>query len=272
MFFKSDNTAPVSQEIIEALTNANQNYAEPYGMDNYSKHLNKMLSNLFEIEVASYMVSTGTAANSLALSAITPPYGSIFCHKTAHIYTDECGAPDLFTGGAKTILVDGAHGKINPTALENALKSLSGKFPRENKPSALSITQGTELGTVYSCREISELSQIANAFGMAVQMDGARFSNAIVSLGKSPAEITWKAGVDVLCFGATKNGAIAAEVIIFFNKNLAKDFEFRQKRSGQVFSKSRFFSSQMIAFLENDLWIKNVQTQIKWLNTLKSNY
>jgi threonine aldolase len=257
MYFKSDNTNGASQEILKAIFEANAGYSEPYGEDLYSKRLIDRMSKIFEKEVEVALVSSGTAANALALSAMTPSYGSILCHRTAHIYTDECGAPDLFTGGAKTVLIDGPHGKMSSLLLKNSLNALIRNLPRENKPSVLSVTQGTEKGTLYQISELRDLTDIAKDYGLLVHMDGARFSNALVSLGVTPAEMTWKAGVDVLCLGATKNGAIAAEAIVFFKKELAIDFRFRQKRAGQVFSKSRFFSAQMLAFFENQLWLRN---------------
>jgi threonine aldolase len=192
---------------------------------------------------------------------LTPSYGAVYCHPSAHINVDECGAPELFTGGAKLVLVPGEDGKINPESLTQALESSGAGVVHHVQPAVLSLTQATEAGTVYQLEEIRTLSKIAKAHNLYVHMDGARFANALVSLGCSPAAMTWQAGIDVLSFGATKNGAMAAEAVLFFNpdsnQSLGKNFPFHRKRGGHLFSKMRFLSAQLVAYLENDLWLKN---------------
>ena len=206
-----------------------------------------------------FPVATGTAANALALSALSPPWGQIFCHAEAHIEVDEAGAPELFTGGAKLALLDGAHGKIQVEELTAALAAAGFGIQHHPQPSALSLTQATEAGTVYSLEETTALALAARDAGLSVHMDGARFANAIAHLGCSPAEATWKAGIDVLSFGATKNGAMAAEAVIFFKPEQAGDFLFRRKRGGHLFSKMRYLSAQLVAYLQDDLWLENAR-------------
>ena len=198
---------------------------------------------------------SGSVANALALSVLTPSYGVIYAHKGAHVANEECGAPEFFAGGAKVIGLDGAHGKIVPAALEQALL-LSGKgFVHCAQPAALSLTQSTEWGTIYRPEEIAALSAVARRGGLALHMDGARFANAVAALGCTPAELTWRAGVDALSFGATKNGALAVEAIVLFRTELAEDLAFRHKRAGQLISKMRFLAAQLDAYLAGDLWL-----------------
>lgn len=256
MNFMSDNVAGAAPEILAALTAANQGAAPSYGADEWTRRLTARLSALFEREVAVFPVATGTAANALALAAVTPPWGSIYCHAEAHIQADECGAPEMYTGGAKLVPLDGAHGKLDPDRLSAALGRAPKGFVHAVQPAALSLTQATEAGTVYSPAEIAALSAIAAHHGLRVHMDGARFANAVASLGCSPADVTWRAGVDVLSFGATKNGALGAEAVVFFDRDLSEDFGYRRKRAAHLFSKMRFLSAQLDAYLTDGLWLR----------------
>lgn len=255
--FSSDNVTPASPEVIEAIVAANAGPQHSYGDDPYTKRLSTLASELFETEVAIYPVTTGTAANALALSMLAPPYGAIYCHETAHIATDECGAPEFYTAGAKIIGLPGTDGKILPTQLATSLRRAADMGVHHVRPSAVSLTQATEWGTVYTPAEVQALSAAAHAHGLGLHMDGARLANAIVHLGCTPAEITWKSGVDVLSLGATKNGAMAAEAVVVFDPAHGGDFEARRKRAGHLWSKMRFLSAQLVAYLETGLWLKN---------------
>ena len=259
MIFTSDNAFGVAPEILQALGRANGGGVSSYGQDEITKGLTQRFSDVFEREVAVFPVATGTAANSLALATLTPPYGAIFCHEVAHVNVDECGAPEMFSGGAKLIGIGGAAGKIDPEALVMRLKTFRRDDVHQVQPHCLTITQSNEAGGVYSLEELRQLIEIARGFDLKVHMDGARFANALVALGCSPAEMTWKLGVDVLSFGATKNGAMSAEAVVFFDPALAGDFAFRRKRAGHLFSKMRFLSVQLEAYLENDLWLRNAR-------------
>jgi threonine aldolase len=201
-------------------------------------------------------VFTGTAANSLSIATLTPPYGAVFCHEQAHIVTDECGAPEFFSGGARLVLVPGANGKLTAATLEAALQ-VTPVSVHTVQPAAVSITQATELGTAYRPNEIAALSEVARRHKLKVHMDGARFANALAFLGCAPADATWRAGVDVLSFGATKNGALAAEAVVFFDLSLVQDFELRRKRAGHLISKSRFVSAQLLSYVETGAWKRN---------------
>lgn len=257
MNLKSDNVTGVAPEIITALLTANNGTAMPYGADEYTQRLETQFNELFETEVTIFPVATGTAANALALSVITPPFGSIYCHTESHINVDECGAPEFYTGGAKLVTLCSNDGKIHAPDLAAALNRSGAGVVHHVQPAAVSITQATEAGTIYSIDQIHALAEVTHSHSLYLHMDGARFANAVASLGCSPAETTWRAGVDVLCFGATKNGAMAAEAVVFFNPALAKTFGYRRKRSGHLFSKMRFLSAQLEAYLQNDLWLKN---------------
>lgn len=257
MIFTSDNAFGVAPEILRALGRANGGGVPSYGEDEITKGLTRRFFDVFEHEVAVFPVATGTAANSLALATLTPPYGAILCHEVAHVNVDECGAPEMFSGGAKLIGIGGAVGKIDPELLAATLKIFRHGDVHQVQPRCLTLTQSNEAGGVYSLQELSRLVGIARDFGLKVHMDGARFANALVALGCSPAEMTWKLGVDVLSFGATKNGAMAAEAVVFFDPELAGDFALRRKRAGHLFSKMRFLSVQLEAYLVNDLWLKN---------------
>jgi threonine aldolase len=257
MNFCSDNVTGVAPEIMAALFAANDGTAMPYGNDTLSQRLEAKFSELFETAVTVFPVTTGSAANALALSAMTPPFGAIYCHAESHINVDECGAPEFFTGGAKLVTLLGINGKIHATDLESALIKAGAGIVHHVQPAVVSLTQSSEAGTVYSTNEVREISSVAHIHGLTVQMDGARFANAVVSLSCTPADITWRAGVDVLSFGATKNGAMAAEAVIFFNHDLAKTFRYRRKRGGHLLSKMRFLSAQLEAYIADNLWLKH---------------
>lgn len=257
MIFTSDNVAGAAPEILRAVVEAAE--AGPmasYGGDPITERLAGRIAELFETEVSVFPVATGTAANALALSALVPPYGSVYCHHDAHINTDECGAPEMFTAGAKIVGLKGAHGRVEAETLRQALEKAPVGFVHAVQPAALSLSQATEAGTVYAPDEVAALSGIAKGYGLGVHMDGARFANALVRLGCTPAELTWKAGVDVLSLGATKNGALAAEAVVFFRKDLAEGFGYRRKRAGHLFSKMRFLSAQLDAYLADGLWLR----------------
>lgn len=255
--FGSDNMTPASPEVIAAITEANTGSLHSYGDDPYTKRLTELAREVFEAEVTIYPVTTGTAANALALATLTPPYGAVYCHATAHIATDECGAPEFYTGGAKIVGLSGAEGKILPGQLDAPLRHAADMGVHHVRPAAVSLTQATEWGTVYLPAEIRALSEAAHGHGLGMHMDGSRIANAIAHLGCSPAEITWKSGVDVLSLGATKNGAMAAEAVVFFDRGRAESFEARRKRAGHLWSKMQFLSAQLIAYLEHGLWLRN---------------
>ena len=255
--FASDNVTPACPEVMEAVVAANTGDAVAYGDDELSLRLGRTFSDVFEKNVAVYPVASGTASNALALAALTPPYGKIFCHALSHINTDECCAPEFFTGGAKLVPLQSGDGKIAPDALATAI-SAAGSV-HNAQPACVSIAQACETGTVYRLEEIARIAELSHAQGLALHMDGARFANALVTLGVSPAEMTWKAGVDVLSFGATKNGCLAAEAIVFFDPERAKTLPFLRKRAGQLLSKMRFVSAQLEAYLSDDLWLKNAR-------------
>ena len=257
MNFCSDNVTEVCPEIMAALIAANEGAMMPYGGDEYTQRLETKFSLIFETPVTVFPVTTGSAANALALSAITPGYGAIYCHAESHINVDECGAPEFYTGGAKLVTLNGTDAQINPSELSKTLENAGAGVVHHVQPAAVSITQATEVGTVYLPEEIGEIAKITHAHNLCLHIDGARLANAVVSLDCAPADITWRAGVDVLCFGATKNGAMAAEAAIFFNQDLAKTFAYRRKRSGHLFSKMRYLSAQLETYITDNLWLKN---------------
>ena len=255
--FASDNVAGACPEVLDALMKANEGDSAPYGNDDYSKVLQEKFSEIFEKEVIVYPTASGTAANALALSTMTPVFGNIYCHKLAHINTDECGAPEFYTGGAKLIPLTGINGKITPEELE---KNISGTgIVHHTQPSSVSITQVCETGEVYELDEIKKIADVAHKHKLNMHMDGARFANALVALNCTPAEMTWKSGIDVLSFGATKNGCIAAEAIIFFKPELVGNISFLMKRAGHLLSKMRVVSAQLDAYISNDVWLKNAK-------------
>lgn len=256
MNFKSDNTAPAAPEVLRALAAANDGVASSYGDDQVTERLKAKLSALFEKDVAVFPVATGTAANALSIATLTPHYGAVFCHEGAHIHVDECGAPEFYSQGAKLVPLKGTHGKITPEAVKAALAHHQRGFVHHAQPATISLTQATELGTAYTPAELTALSRLAKSERLSLHVDGARFANALVHLKCTPAEATWKAGVDALSFGFTKNGAMAAEAVIFFDPARAEDIAYRRKRAGHLFSKMRFLSAQIDAMLQDDLWLR----------------
>lgn len=255
MIFASDNWAGAHPRVMEAVVRANAGLVPAYGGDDLTRRAERAFCDLFEREVAVFFVATGGAANSLALSVLTPPYGMIVAHEESHIQMDECGAPEFYTGGAKLLPVKGFAAKLSAQSLGTALDGFPDRPPHGCPAKAVSITQATECGATYTVSEISALAAAAHARGLRVHMDGARFANALASSNASPADATWRAGVDVLSFGGTKNGCIAAEAVVFFNPPDAADFVMRRKRGGHLWSKSRFLSAQFLAYLEDDLWL-----------------
>jgi threonine aldolase len=251
----SDNTAGVCPESLAEIERANTDAAPAYGEDVWTKRVCDRIREIFEIDCDIYLVFNGTAANALALAQLCQSYQSLICHKLAHIQTDECGAPEFFTKGSRLLPVDGAEGKI---ALGQAEAILAEQHElHSHKPRVISITQATEVGTVYKPGEIAAVSKFAKARDLLVQMDGARFANAVASLNCAPKDITWKLGIDVLCFGGTKNGTLAGELVIFFRRDLSRDFDYRAKQAGQLGSKMRFLAAGWMGLLTNDTWSRN---------------
>ena len=259
MYFGSDNQTGASSQVLNMLTEANNDYTHGYGDDRWTHQAIDALKTLFECDLDAYFVATGTAANSLALSCMVQPWESILCHDSAHIILDESTAPEMFTGGARMVPISKGEGKINPVQLNQYVQKTGTDYPHNVRPAALSITQASESGLVYTPTEVAALSVAAKASGLSFHMDGARFANAVASQQCTPAELSWKAGVDVLCLGATKCGALSAEVVIFFNKDLAHTFTHRRKRTGHLLSKGRLFGAQMVGWLQDDHWLELAQ-------------
>jgi threonine aldolase len=255
-WFKSDNTSPACPEVLQALIDCNRGYAAAYGDDDWSRRLDDVFSSWFGRRLRVFPVATGTAANTTALATLCPPYGAIVTHAHAHIVRDECGAPEFMTGGARLLLAHCPDGRMTAAQLDATLDDNPANV-HTVQPAVVSITQATEFGTAWSPAAVAALSEAAHRRGLAVHMDGARFANAVVSLGCQPADVTWRAGVDVLSFGATKNGAIAAEAVVFFDPARAADYEFRRKRAGHLLSKMRYVSAQLIAYLDTGAWQRN---------------
>ncbi len=256
MNFGSDNQTGASQRVLEMLNTANAGVSHGYGDDSWSNQAVEAVKELFGCDLKAYFVATGTAANCLALSSMVNPWETILCHSHAHIFVDESTAPEHFTGGARMLGISQGEGKITPIHLDNYFRNVGMHLPHNPIAKVLSMTQTSEAGLVYGIDEIQQLCTSAKKHDLLVHMDGARFSNAIASLKCHPAEITWKAGVDVLCLGATKCGALCAEVVIFFNQDLARDFEHRRKRSGHLLSKGRLFGAQILGWLKDDHWLE----------------
>jgi len=254
MYFASDNTAGIAPPILAAIARANTGYALGYGNDEWTRRVEQRFAEIFEREVAVFLVPTGTAANALALAHVTPPWGAVLCHAGSHIATDECGAPEFFGGGIKLVGLGGEGAKISAATLRTALDGQWGG-PHHVSPAALSLSQATECGTIYRVAEIRELADIARRKGAVLHMDGARIGNALARMNVSAAEVTWKAGVDVLSFGATKGGAMGAEAVIFFDPKRGANMQDRRKRGGALASKHRFIAAQMEAYLDGDLWL-----------------
>ncbi|MFZ5748244.1 MAG: threonine aldolase family protein [Pseudomonadota bacterium] len=255
MRFFSDNAAPVCPQVMEALGAANT-LDTAYDGDGWSKQLDARFSALFETPVRALWVPSGTAANALALAALCPPHGSVLCHRDAHIQNDECGAPEFYTHGAKLMLVDGDGAKVTPAALADALALIRDDV-HQVQPHAISITNATEYGRVYSPAEVAAIGDLARSRGLGLHMDGARFANAVAHLGCAPADVTWRAGVDVLSFGFVKNGGMSAEALVFFRPGLADATLYRRKRAGLLLSKGRYLAAQLLAMLDGDLWLAN---------------
>ncbi|MEM6467654.1 MAG: beta-eliminating lyase-related protein [Pseudomonadota bacterium] len=256
MWFTSDNAGPAHPKVLDALRAANEGYTGSYGADPIMDEVRMRIRALFEApEAAVYLVATGTSANALALACLCPPWATVYASRNAHVEEDECAAPEFFTGGAKITLLEGAHAKIEPKAFEQALAFTARAGVHNVQKGALSLTNSTEAGAVYSLDEIKALTDTARAHGIPTHLDGARFSNALVALGCTPAEMTWKAGVDIVCFGGTKNGLMGVEAVVIFDPEKAWEFELRRKRAGHLFSKHRYLSAQMQAYLQDDLWL-----------------
>ncbi|MAZ04558.1 MAG: low specificity L-threonine aldolase [Sneathiella sp.] len=253
--FASDNAAPVAPQILSALQKANTGAVLSYGTDPLTKGVEEKLKTIFDCDLKAFPVATGTAANVLGLSVLVPPFGAIYCHEYAHIDRDECGAPEFFTGGAKLVPLAGEDGKLKAEELEKFIAGAGAGNVHHVQPAAISLTQATECGTVYRPDEIAEIAMVGHKRHLCVHIDGARFANAVQFLGCAPADITWRAGVDVLSFGATKNGAMGAEMVIFFDMDKAQEFEFRRKRAAHLFSKMRYLSAQLDAYLTDNLWL-----------------
>lgn len=257
MRFFSDNAASVHPAVLEAMSACNR-VDTAYDGDAISTSLDTVMSDLFETDVTALWVATGTAANSLALASLCPPYGSVLCHRDAHIQNDECGAPEFYTHGAKLALIDGDGAKVTADALKAKLAATPGGV-HWAQPHALSITNATEYGRIYAPDEVAALGEIAKAHGLGFHMDGARFANAIVTLGCSPADVTWRAGVDVLSFGFTKNGCMSAECLVYFDRDKAKGVAERRKRAGHLLSKGRYMAAQIVALLQDGVWLDNAR-------------
>src|SRR4051794_8850904 len=257
MRFFSDNAAPAHPKVLEAIAVANR-LDTAYDGDEWSLALDGAFSDLFGTEVRAFWVTTGTAANCLALAALCPPYRAILCHRDAHIEVDEAGAPGFFTGGAKLILLDGAGAKVSPETVAAACDAIRNDV-HQVQPAVLSVTNATEYGLVYRSAELAALGEVAKQRGLAFHMDGARLANALASSGESLADVTWRAGVDALSFGFVKNGGLNAEALILFRTELADEIAVRRKRAGHLLSKGRFLAAQILALLEDDLWLDNAR-------------
>ncbi len=266
MRFFSDNAAAACPEVMAALVEANR-LDTAYDGDRYSARLNGAFSELFERDVTALWVATGTAANALALAALCPPHGSIICHRDAHIQNDECGAPEFYTHGAKLMLADGIGAKLSPDGVDALLGTIRDDV-HQVQPHAISITNATEYGLVYTPDEVAALGALASRRKLGLHMDGARFANAVARLGCTPADLTWRAGVDALSFGFVKNGGMSAEALIFFDPVLAEATRYRRKRAGQLLSKGRFLAAQLLAMLEGDVWLRNARAANAGADTL----
>src|SRR5690242_6369715 len=257
MRFFSDNAATAHPKVLEAIAAANR-VDTAYDGDEWTQRLDAAFSDLFETQVRAFWATTGTAANCLALAALCPPYRAILCHKDAHIEVDEAGAPGFFTGGAKLILLEGEGAKVVPESVAAACDRIR-KDVHQVQPAALSITNATEYGLVYRAAEVATLGELAKQRGLALHMDGARIANALVSTGENIADVTWRAGVDALSFGFVKNGGLNAECLILFRTELADEITVRRKRAGHLLSKGRYLAAQILAMLEDDLWLDNAR-------------
>ena len=257
MFFASDNGSGAAPEIMAELAHANAGYARSYGADALTAEATALVRDVFEApEAEVFLVTSGTAANALSIALMTPPWGAVFLHETAHAAVDECGAPEFFAAGAKLIGVPGPSGKITPQSFTASLDRVPERYVHSVQRAMLTLTNLTEEGTVYTPAEVSALTTLARDAGLPCHMDGSRLANALVATGASPAEMTWKAGVDVLSLGGTKNGCIAVEAVVLFDPSKAWEFELRRKRAGHLMSKHRFLAAQMAAYLRDGLWLR----------------
>ncbi len=253
--FASDNNAGICPEAWEAMARANSDHSPAYGSDEETKAACDAIRDIFETGCEVFFVFNGTAANSLALATLCQSYHSVICHQIAHIETDECGAPEFYSGGSKILLVDGPEGKVSPDAVESMVHRRNDlHFP---KPKVVSVTQSTEVGTVYDPEEVRRIGAITHGLGLSLHMDGARFANALAELKCSPKDLTWRAGVDVLCLGGTKNGLAVGEAVVFFNKERAREFEYRCKQAGQLCSKMRYLSAPWLGVLRDGAWLRH---------------
>ena len=253
--FASDNYSGICPEALAALAEANQGHAQSYGDDRWTAEAADLIRVLFETPCEVFFVFNGTAANSLALASLCQSFHSILCHETAHVETDECGAPEFFSNGTKVLLLPGKDGKVDPAAIATMVhKRADIHYP---KPRAVSLTQATELGTVYSLAELRAVTSAARQLGLKIHMDGARFANAVASLNCPPKATSWEAGVDVLCFGGAKNGLPLGEAVVFFDLKLAEEFDYRCKQAGQLASKMRFLAAPWVGMLESGAWLRN---------------
>jgi threonine aldolase len=257
MRFFSDNAAPAHPKVLEAVASANR-LDTAYDADEWSRKLDGAFSEVFETDVRAFWVTTGTAANCLALAALCPPYRAILCHKDAHIEVDEAGAPGFFTGGAKLILLDGKGAKVTIEGLEDACDRIR-EDVHQVQPAAISITNATEYGLTYKAREVAAIGELARRRGLAFHMDGARIANALVSTGDNLADMTWRAGLDALSFGFVKNGGLGAEALILFKPELADEIAVRRKRAGHLLSKGRYLAAQLLAMIDGELWLENAR-------------
>lgn len=257
MNFESDNSGPAAPEAVDAVARANTGSEKSYGADALMESVTRKIRSEFEApDAAVYLVATGTAANSLSLACLCRPWCTIYCHRNSHVEEDECGGPEFFTGGSKLTLLDGPHAKIDLDSLRNAIAFTARAGVHNVQAGALSITNPTEHGTVYTCDEVAALAGLAAEHGLPCHMDGARFCNAVAALGCTPAELSWKAGIDILSLGGTKNGLLGVEAVVIFDPERAWEFELRRKRAGHLFSKHRYLSAQMDAYLEGGLWMR----------------
>jgi threonine aldolase len=270
--FASDNYSGICPQAIQSMIEANRDFSLAYGEDSYTQKVCDLFREIFETDCEIFFVFNGTAANALALASLCQSYHSIICHETAHIETDECGAPEFASNGSKILLAKGQNGKLDVGEVERIITRRSDiHYP---KPKVISLTQATELGTVYTPRELQAIRDVACKYDLKLHMDGARFANALVFLNTTPAELTWKAGIDVLCLGGVKNGLAVGEAVVFFNKDQARDFAYRCKQAGQLASKMRYLSTPWLGLLEHDVWKKNAahaNEMARYLSTELSN-
>ncbi|MFM7012674.1 MAG: threonine aldolase family protein [Betaproteobacteria bacterium] len=254
--FRSDNCGRAAPEILEALVSSNNGNALGYGGDAVTAELHARMSALFERPVRVFPIPTGTGANALALAATTTPFSAVYCSPESHINTSECNAAGFFGSGLKVTALSGQFGKLDPSTLQQVVATAGKGQAHKSQPAAVNIVQATDLGAVYTCAEVTQLGTVAKNNGLVLHMDGARFANAVAHLGCSPAELTWKAGVDILSFGVTKNGGLLTDAIVVFNDDIANDIGFHLRRAGMIWSKMRFASSQVLAYIKDDLWLR----------------